>query len=81
MPDQSVVTVTMQKRDGWYIATSPNLIGLIVCHQNLVKFTQEIPECIRLLYRANYDMDVDVQEIPSMDDVATVTFQAIRKAA
>ena len=60
MPNKSVVSVTMHKKDGWYVATSPDLTGLIVCHQNFVKFVQEIPQCIAALFKADYSMDVDV---------------------
>lgn len=83
MPKKSVVTVTMRRENGWYIATSPDLDGLIVCHQNLVKFTQEIPACIKLLYKTNLDMDVDVEELTSLDnhDISRVVFEATKKAA
>lgn len=83
MADKSVVTVSMIRENGWYIATSPDLEGLIVTHQNFMKFAQEIPACIQLLYKANYGLDVDVEELPSFDnhDMSRVVFEAKKKAA
>lgn len=80
---KSVVTVTMKRENGWYIATSPDLEGFIVCHQNFIIFTQEIPICIKMLFKADHGMEVDVEELPSIDspDMSTVVFEAIKKAA
>jgi hypothetical protein len=57
------ITVTIRKIDEWYIATSPDLKGLVVCHPNLTEFTQEIPACIAALFRANHNREVEVQEL------------------
>lgn len=83
MQKKSVVTVTMRRENGWYIATSPDLDGFIVCHQNFITFTQEIPACIKVLFKANHNMEVDVEELPSIDspDMSMVVFEAIKKAA
>lgn len=80
---KNVVSVTMRKDNGWYIATSPDLAGLVVCHQDYVKFVQEIPACIKLLFKADRGMDVDVAAIPSLDDhdMTRVVFEATKKAA
>ncbi len=80
---KSVVNVKMCRQDGWYVATSQDLDGLIVCHQSLLKLTQEIPACIKALFKANHGMDVDVEEMTSFDnpDVSSVVFEAKRKAA
>ena len=83
MPSKTIVNVTMTRENGWYIATSTDLSELIVCHQNFVRFTQEIPECIKALYKANHNMDVDVEELTSMEskDISSLSFEAkIKKA-
>lgn len=79
---KSVVTVSMKRENGWYIATSPDLVGLIVCHQNYVTFVQEIPECIKLIFKANHGIEVDVEELSSEStDMSRVVFEATKKAA
>lgn len=83
MATKVVVTVKIIRENGWYIATSRDLDGLIVCHQNYIKFAQEIPACIKLLFQANRGLEVEVEELPSMDnvDVSTVVFEATKKVA
>lgn len=83
MPMKTVVTVAMRRENGWYIATSPDLKGLIVCHQSHAKFAQEIPLCIKVLFKANHGIDVEVEELPSMenDDVSQIVFEAVKKVA
>lgn len=84
MPQKSIVNVAMTRENGWYIATSQDLRELIVCNQNFVKFITEIPACIKALYKANHDMDVDVEELPSLEspDISKLSFEATtRKAA
>jgi len=81
MPKKSIVNVTMIRENGWYVATSKDLTELIICHQNFVKFTNEIPACIKALYKANYNMEVDVEEVPSMEshDLSMLSFEVIQK--
>jgi hypothetical protein len=80
---KAVVTVKMTRENGWYIATSPDLAGLIVCHQNFTKFVQEIPACIKMLFEAYQNTEVEVEELASLDnqDMSTVVFEAVKKAA
>ena len=83
MSNKTVVEVKMTKENGWYVATSQDLRGLIVCHQNFAQFTQERPECITALYRADHNAEVEVKEIQSTEDcdLSRLVFEAIKKAA
>ena len=83
MSKKTVVTVTMRKENGWYIATSPDLEGFIVCHQNFLSFSQEIPACIKALYIADHGIEVDVEELPSIDghDLGRIVFEATKRVA
>lgn len=83
MAEKSVVTVKIKRQEGWYIATSQDLDGFIVCHKSWTKLAQEVPLCIQALYQANHGVEVDVEEIPSLDshDMSRVVFEAKKKAA
>lgn len=79
---KSVINVRIERKNGWYIATSPDLLGLIVSHQKYVSLAEEIPQCIKMLLKAQYNFDVEVEELTSPDneDVSQVTFEARRAA-
>lgn len=68
MTKKTVVTVAVTKKYGWYIVTSPGIKELIVCHKDFDTLMAEIPECIKILYKLNYNMEVDISEIPKMPE-------------
>jgi hypothetical protein len=83
MPIKSVVNVNIRRQDGWYVATSNDLKGFIVCHQSMAKLTQSMPECIEALFKANHGIDVQVEEVQLFDnpDIRQMAFETTRKAA
>jgi hypothetical protein len=69
-----IVNVEIIKENGWYIATSPDLPGLIVCHQKFLKFVKEIPECINALMQCTIQV-TKVKEISLLEqDLAKLRF-------
>lgn len=76
---KSVVTVKIEKKEGWYMATSPDLKGLLVGHPNYVEFVNEIPKVIKALFKAQYGKEVQVEELSSRsdNDPTRVVFEAI----
>lgn len=77
MSEKSIINVKIRKLDGWYIATSNDLLGLMVAQQSIIKLTQEIPECIKIIYQAKFNAEVDVEELrsPQSSDLASVSFK------
>ncbi len=57
-----VVRVELAKRGDWFIATSKSLPGFLVSHPNAGEFYKEIPEAIKLFFRARLQTDVIVRE-------------------
>lgn len=74
MPAKSIVAVKISRENGWYVATSADLEGLIVCHQNRGTLAQEIPLCIKQIFKLDHGMDVDVDEAPLIDSPGTCAF-------
>lgn len=84
MTDKLVINVNIERREGgYYLGTSPDLKGLLVCSKSFINFSQEIPEAIKLLLKAKFETDVDVEEMVSVNnsDVSHVVFQATSKIA
>lgn len=77
------VSVTIDKKDGWWHATSEDLKGLLVAHPTLTVFSKELPEVIGLLLKAKYGVEVDVTEMSSPDsnNFHHLTFMAEKRAA
>ncbi len=47
--------------DGCYAMTSPSLPGLLLAGKDLNALLMDVPSAIKLLYKLNYQMDVDVR--------------------
>lgn len=77
------ITVELNRKDGWWYATSNDLKGLLVANPALTEFSKEIPEVIKALLKVKYGVEVCVREITSPDssDMRHVTFMAEKKAA
>ena len=59
----SVVNVVSERRDGGYwILKSDNLPGLLLCGKVLKQLFDDVPAAIKMLYKLNYDMEVNVTE-------------------
>lgn len=74
---QSIV-VNIDKRSGWWYATSEDLKGLLVAHPTFTAFSKELPEVIKSLLKAKYGFEVSVIETTSPDsnDIHHATFLA-----
>lgn len=78
-----IVRVSYSKRGDWYIATSDDLRGLFVTNPSLSEVYQEIPEAIKLLFKAKYDMNVEVKEtsLPEKRSIQELVYTAESLAA
>ncbi len=47
--------------DGWHLIESEDLPGLLLAGKNLPALEADIPAAIKLIYRLNYGMNVDVR--------------------
>jgi len=79
----NVVTVNYSKRGDWYIATSDQIRGLFVACPNLADAYNEVPQAIQLIFKAKYDMDVDVKESSAAEKspIDKITYIAETRAA
>lgn len=63
----SVILVNIRRLKDWYVATSEDLQGLHVADTDLGTVINEIPQCIKALFKAKHDMDVVVSEAATVD--------------
>lgn len=62
-----VVNVQCIRQDGGYwVVSSDELPGLLLCGKVLKKLIEDVPNSIRLLFKLNYKMEVDI--IAAADD-------------
>ncbi|MCK4710092.1 MAG: hypothetical protein KAU21_15845 [Gammaproteobacteria bacterium] len=60
----SVIRVQEELREGhFWVITSDDLAGLLLCGKEIKKLRADIPSAIKMLFKANYDMDVDVKAL------------------
>lgn len=59
------VRVCLAQRDDWFFANSPDMAGLFVADSDLGVVYKEIPEAIKLLFKAKMNLDVNVKESAS----------------
>lgn len=57
-----IITVTIDTYSGGYIATSKALKGLFISHNTLEGVCKAVPIAIRLLFKAQYNEDVIIEE-------------------
>lgn len=57
-----LVKVDISIKEGMYIATSEDLLGLFVVDINLMAFVNEIPEVIKAIYKERFNETVIVEE-------------------
>jgi hypothetical protein len=62
MQDQHgiVVLKVIQDRDGLYTATSPQLAGVCVSHRDLDAILEDVPNIMRLWFKRNRGVDIEV---------------------
>lgn len=62
MTKPTVILVDVEQLRDWYVATSCDMPGLLVAHHDLAILIKEIPETIRVLYKAKHGVNVKVRE-------------------
>ena len=55
-----LIRIRFQEKDGWWNATSPDLEGFYVAHQDPEYILQHIPEAIETLYSMRNNVDCKV---------------------
>jgi len=59
-----IITVDLSQTLDIFLATSEDLKGLYVCDRDIVELFKEIPNVIKVIYKASKGMDVKVQQAP-----------------
>lgn len=67
MPYVDLIRVNVQCADGLFIATSPDLNGLLIAHPNQDEVQNDIPNVIRMLIRRRTKQDVMVAQVSPRD--------------
>jgi len=62
MQDSVTIHVSFSQHDGGYMATSKNCRGLFVSHSTISKVLESVPRAIKLLFKAERGLDVEVKE-------------------
>jgi divalent metal cation (Fe/Co/Zn/Cd) transporter len=58
-----IVNINIRKEmDGYFVATSAELPGLVLASADVHAIAEDIPKAIKALYKANFDIDVEVME-------------------
>ena len=57
-----VIRIDLQKQDGWHVATSKDLPGFVLAHQDRDKLIEDVPDAVRLLYSKRHNVDCQVVE-------------------
>lgn len=84
MSEKFVINVDICRGEGgYYIATSRDLRGLIVCTRKFLALAKEIPDCIIALLQKEFQADFSVDELLSNDDadISRVVFEATPRLA
>jgi hypothetical protein len=79
MQKPSIIRVSIKARDdGWLTATSPDLPGLFLAHQELKVILAEAPSAIEILFKAQNNVDVTViaAHYPAQDEDNTMPWVA-----
>lgn len=70
------------KEGGYWVVESDDLPGLVLCGKVLKKLIADVPNAIKMLFKLNYGMEVDVNPATSdprlvgIEDSHTVPHQA-----
>ncbi len=68
----TIISVNEAFREGEYwVLTSDQLPGLLLSGKNLTELRADIPNVIRLLFKMNYDLEIEVR--PIVDAKALLT--------
>jgi hypothetical protein len=77
-----IVNIKIRKEpDGFFVATSVELPGLVLAHKDIRMVLQDVPTAIVALYKANFDIDAEVIEAfpASSDDVTLPPTWMVRR--
>ena len=61
------ILVNLNRKDGWWYATSEDLKGLLVANPAFTTFSKQIPEVIGALLKTKYGVAVTVVEAAMID--------------
>ena len=65
-----LINVNFEKKDGWHIATSPELPGFILADLDIDEIIDDLPEAIRVLYSHRHNIECGVVYLKRADHVA-----------
>jgi len=57
----TVVLVNIESVQEWFAASSEDLHGFFMAHDDLGELISDIPEAIKVLYKTQHGLDVDVR--------------------
>lgn len=63
MQEPVTIHVSFSQYDGGYVATSADCRGLFVSNQSFTKVLESVPRAIKLLFKAEHGVEVDVKEV------------------
>ena len=76
----NIIKVSFERYKNGYIATSSSMKGLFVSHNKLSNVYDNVPTAIKLIFKAKYGIDVNVEEAPDFaeekHDLKDVVFLA-----
>lgn len=64
----SVIRVKFERYKHGYLATSKTMKGLFISHKSLAKVYEAVPVAIKLLFKAQHGIDVQVYEAAGFSD-------------
>ena len=63
-----LITINFEEKDGWHIATSPDLPGFILADPKFDEIIDDLPEAIRILYSSRHKVDCKVVSLKKDKD-------------
>jgi len=72
-----VVLEIRQSADGLYTATSSDLEGVFIAHREFDKIVEDVPEVMRMWFKRNKNMDIEVFLRPPHRTDGTHTISAV----
>lgn len=64
----NIVKVSFERYKNGYVATSKTLKGLFVSHKSLATVYDSVPVAIKLIFKAKFGMDVNVEEASELSE-------------
>ncbi len=74
------VNVKITERDGWFVAICKELPGFYLVHQDREAILEDVPEAIRVLVKAQHDLDCRVLPMKKSFDLTQERQRPARKS-